>query len=52
MMLNDLSNTKGRVATAVRAGPGNGKPARRPVSQPAAGITTSPTTVTHLMAMP
>ena len=52
MMLNDRSNTNGRVATAVRAGPGNGRPARRPVSHPATGMTTRPPIVTHFSAMP
>ena len=52
MMLNDRSNRNGKVATEVSAGPGNGRPARRPVAQPAIGMTTRPSTVIHLMAMP
>ena len=52
MMLNDRSNMNGRVATAVRAGPGKGRPARRPVSHPETGMTNRPATVTHLRARP
>ncbi|MBM16537.1 MAG: hypothetical protein CL516_02610 [Actinobacteria bacterium] len=52
MMLKARSKMNGRVAAAMRAGPGNARPARRPMSHAAIGMATSPATVTHLKAMP
>ncbi len=52
MMLNERSKTNRRVAADSRAGPGNGRPERRPRAQPATGMATRPATATSLIAMP
>ena len=43
---------KGRVATAINAGPGNARPPRCPAAHAARGRVTRPATTTNFMAMP
>ena len=52
IMLKERSKIKARVEAPSKAGAGSGKPANRPIFQPAKGISIKPAAVTNLNAKP
>ena len=52
IMLKERSKMNARVEAPNKAGVGSGKPANRPILQPAKGIRTKPAAVTNLNAKP